>query len=172
MISQIFSARTFPTLLCLVVPSPSGYAASYLKVLYSHCHSQGKMMMIKAKTKTSVCPCVEVKSCTPSYSLFALNDQRRTMRDQCVMYAKLRQNNTRQSRSYSELCPYVCDICCTCMYFKSFKKMQIILPCWYVSRAAILYLLKGTFHCSPKFIKMYQLSRNEKYIKIYRYYIV
>lgn len=25
------------------------------------------------------------------------------------------QNN----RSHSELCPYVCDICCTCMYFKS-----------------------------------------------------
>lgn len=39
------------------------------------------------KVKTGVCPCVEVMSrclCTPLYSLFALNDQRRSTRDKCV----------------------------------------------------------------------------------------
>lgn len=38
------------------------------------------------KTKTSGCPCVEVMLrclCIPLYSLFALNDQRRSIRDKC-----------------------------------------------------------------------------------------
>lgn len=56
--------------------------------LYGHCQNQGKKMMkVTMKTKTSVCPCVEVMLsclCAPLYSLFALNDQRRSIRDQCV----------------------------------------------------------------------------------------
>lgn len=44
------------------------------------------------------------------------------------------QNNT---RSYSELCPCICDICCTCVYFKGLQKRRFD---YHVSRAAILYL--------------------------------
>lgn len=70
------------------------------------------------KMKTGVCPCVEVKSrclCTPLYSLFALNDQRRSIRDKCVTDVRIKRRTTQADKSYSELCPYVCDIYCTCI---------------------------------------------------------
>lgn len=115
----------FSSLLCC--PGSKWVLCLYMN---GHCQNQGKKVMkVTSITRTSVCPCVEVMLsclCTSLYSLFALNDQSRSMQDQCVtdVHQNSKQPQVDNHRSYSELCPYVCDICCTCMYFKSFKNID------------------------------------------------
>lgn len=106
-LSQHFSALWSWVYVCLI---PA--------VQYGTCLNPGKqMMMVMVMMKTSVCPCVEVMFsclCTSSYSLFALNDQRRSNTGR--MFAA----TSRQSQAILWT-SNVCDICCTCVYFQKKK---------------------------------------------------
>lgn len=96
-LSHIFPCNS---LLCLVVLTLSGYSASYLQYCTVIARIKTKKMMkVAMKTKTSVCPCVEVMLsclCTPLYFLFALNDQRRSMRDHVHYTPKTAETKTTQ----------------------------------------------------------------------------
>lgn len=166
----------YPNFLSRISPDtslPCGPESKWV-TLSSPSENRGKTTMkAMLKVKTSVCPCVEVVLCclcTPLYSLFALNDQRRSTRDEWMGTAE-QHKPTITGRTLSTL-----SICKWFMLYMS-NRPRVYVDVSMFPQLPFLYLWKETFHCSPRFWKMYQLCkketlRNDKYIKNIKQYTV
>ncbi len=166
-IIHIFSATPLPSLLCLVVLSLSGYSASSLQ----YCMVKTKKRRRSPWKRRRVCPCVKMLRCLCTIFVFPLclkrPKEKHPGRDVTGSNRKTTQVDSR--RSNSELCPYVCDICRTCIYFKSIIVDFTTMSVCFKSCHSVFV---EAFYCSPNlFIKLYKLCKEEntKKWKIYQH---